>query len=87
MKWKFLWVEDRDKIIDDFCKTDPLIVEIAEKFLEYDSRSEAIRQLPEKHDVGAIRIIMGKDKWWSQFKARKLYLINKLKASKSTFDQ
>ncbi|XP_019756852.1 dynein axonemal heavy chain 8 [Dendroctonus ponderosae] len=58
LEWKYLWVEDRDKIIDEFCEKDPLIVEIAERFSEYDARAEAIRQLPERHDVGAIRITL-----------------------------
>ncbi|CAG9764101.1 unnamed protein product [Ceutorhynchus assimilis] len=58
LKWKYLWVEDRDKIIDDFCAQNPLLVEISEKFTEYDARAETIRALPEKHDVGAIRILV-----------------------------
>ncbi|XP_050311595.1 dynein axonemal heavy chain 8 [Anthonomus grandis grandis] len=58
LKWKYLWVEDRDKLIDEFCEKDPLIVEISEKFTEYDKRAEEIKQLPDKHDVGAISIFM-----------------------------
>ncbi|XP_030752815.1 dynein heavy chain 8, axonemal [Sitophilus oryzae] len=60
LKWKYLWVEDRDQIIDDFCEKRPLIVEISEKFAEYDNRAQEIRDLPEHHDVGAIRIAMEK---------------------------
>ncbi|KAL1516507.1 hypothetical protein ABEB36_000416 [Hypothenemus hampei] len=58
LEWKYLWVENRDQIIDEFCEKDPLIVEIAEKFSEYDNRAEEIRQFPDQHDIGAIRIHM-----------------------------
>lgn len=35
-------------------------MEISERFQEYDARSEVIRQLPEKHNIGAVQIAMGK---------------------------
>lgn len=34
-------------------------MEISEKFQEYDSRAEEIKQLPDKHNIGAIQILMG----------------------------
>ncbi|XP_060520516.1 dynein axonemal heavy chain 8 isoform X2 [Cylas formicarius] len=58
LEWKYMWLDDRDQIIDAFCAKDPLIVEISEKFQEYDGRAESIRKLPEKHDVGSLRILM-----------------------------
>lgn len=59
LKFNYLWDEFRDDKIEEFCDTNPLIVEISEKFQEYDSRAEYIKQLPEKHNVGAIKIMMG----------------------------
>lgn len=37
-------------------------MEISEKFLEYDERAEAIRELADVHNIGAVQIIMGKSK-------------------------
>lgn len=54
-----MWDELRDEKIDKFCERNPLIVEISEKFQEYDTRAEHIKELPNKHNVGAIQIIMG----------------------------
>ncbi|CAG9816206.1 unnamed protein product [Phaedon cochleariae] len=58
LEYSYLWAEDRDQQIEKFCDQDPLIVEISEKFQEYDARAEHIKQLPEKHNIGAIQITM-----------------------------
>nr|CAI5817756.1 unnamed protein product [Callosobruchus analis] len=58
LKYDYLWAEDRDQQMEDFCSTNPLIVEISEKFQKYDARAEAIRQLPDKHDISALQITM-----------------------------
>ncbi|XP_025829635.1 dynein heavy chain 8, axonemal [Agrilus planipennis] len=58
LSYSFLWVEDREDQVSAFANKDPLIVEITEQFCEYDARADEIRNLPEIHDIGAIRVIM-----------------------------
>uniref|UniRef100_A0A6P7H2C1 Dynein heavy chain 5, axonemal-like n=1 Tax=Diabrotica virgifera virgifera TaxID=50390 RepID=A0A6P7H2C1_DIAVI len=58
LEYKYLWAEDRDQQIQEYCNENPLIVEISEKFKEYDARADAIKQLPEKHDIGALQVLM-----------------------------
>ncbi|XP_072395911.1 dynein axonemal heavy chain 8 [Diabrotica undecimpunctata] len=58
LEYKYLWAEDRDQQIQEYCDENPLIVEISEKFKEYDARAESIKQLPEKHDIGALQVLM-----------------------------
>ncbi|KAJ8938536.1 hypothetical protein NQ318_016906 [Aromia moschata] len=58
LEYHYLWAEDRDKKIEEFCEKNPLIVEISEKFQSYDDRAELIRQLPDYHNLGAVQIRM-----------------------------
>lgn len=60
MSYSYLWAETREEEILDFCLKHPLVVEIKEKFIEYDNRADAIRNLPKVHKVGALEINMGK---------------------------
>lgn len=60
LQYSYLWVEDREDLIIKFCEQNPLIVEINEKFTEYVEEGERIRALPDVHNIGAIRILMGK---------------------------
>ncbi|XP_022920277.2 dynein axonemal heavy chain 8 [Onthophagus taurus] len=57
-----LWADDRDDQIQEFVDANPLIVEIRERFQEYDDRAQHISDLPEQHKVGAVTIIMEKFK-------------------------
>ncbi|KAJ8919736.1 hypothetical protein NQ315_006264 [Exocentrus adspersus] len=90
LEWRFLWAENRDQQIEDFCQTNPLLVEISERFQEYDARSEMIRELPEKHDIGAVQIAMGMFKLallvesnaWKHILGKKLGLLYKRKLDK-----
>lgn len=59
LEYSYLWVEDRENQIDEFCATNPLIVEISEKFQNYEDRAKLIRELPNIHDLDAIQINMG----------------------------
>ncbi|KAJ8960348.1 hypothetical protein NQ317_010573 [Molorchus minor] len=58
LEYNYLWVEDRDQQLENFCETNPLIVEISERFQSYDDRAESIRQLPDYHNLGAVQIRM-----------------------------
>ncbi|CAG9855812.1 unnamed protein product [Phyllotreta striolata] len=58
LEWDFLWAEDREDQVQSFCDTDPLIVQISEKFQEYAKTSERIRHLPEFVTVGPIKIML-----------------------------
>lgn len=60
LSYSYLWAEDREAQIEAFCDKNPLIVEIGEKFQEYDQRAEDIRDLPYVHNIGAVQINMGK---------------------------
>ncbi|KAG5868053.1 hypothetical protein JTB14_022256 [Gonioctena quinquepunctata] len=62
LEYSYLWAEERDKQIEEFCDRNPLIVEISEMFQQYDARAEFIKQLPEFHNVGPIQITMEKFK-------------------------
>ncbi|KAB0798200.1 hypothetical protein PPYR_09193 [Photinus pyralis] len=58
LRYSFLWADDRTAQVQAFCDQNPLIVEITEKFSSYEKQSDEIRNLPEEHNIGAIRIIM-----------------------------
>lgn len=60
LEYNFLWVEDREQQVVDFCSQNPLLVEIIEKFVEYDEQIYEIKNLPELHNIGAVQIRMGK---------------------------
>lgn len=59
MNFAYLWSDEREKIIDDFCEKGPLPVEITEKFKEYEAKAEEIESLPENIDLGPIQIDLG----------------------------
>lgn len=61
-----MWAETREEEIATFCEQNPLIVEIKERFIEYDNRADAIRELPEVHKVGAIEVNMGNIFLWNR---------------------
>ncbi|KRT82784.1 hypothetical protein AMK59_4319, partial [Oryctes borbonicus] len=62
LSYAYLWAETREKQVQELVDTNPLIVEIREKFQEYEDRAEMIRQLPEEHKIGAVEIRMDKFK-------------------------
>lgn len=59
MSYSYLWAENRESILQEFCDKEPLIVEISEKFKEFDDRAEEIKQLPDVHNIGAVQITLG----------------------------
>ena len=61
MQYSYIWSEDKDNIIQSFVDSEPIIQEIKEKFMEYDSLVDEIQHLPKKHVVGPIEISMGSD--------------------------
>ncbi|KAF5281562.1 hypothetical protein FQA39_LY05097 [Lamprigera yunnana] len=58
LMYSYLWTDERESIIQEFCDQNPLIVQIDEKFTEYEERGQEIRNIPNEHDVGSLRIIM-----------------------------
>lgn len=59
LPYAYLWAEGRVNEIEAFCNTNPLTVEIAEKFQEFENRADHIRDLPESHIVDSIQVDMG----------------------------
>lgn len=58
-KHKFLWTEEREEIIKEFVKTDPLTVDIRDKFIFYDSITIELENMKSNQVIGAIEIRMG----------------------------
>lgn len=51
-------MDNKEELIKTFSDNNPLLVEISEKFKEYDNRAEEIRQLPDDHNIGPVQIHM-----------------------------
>ena len=79
LDYSYLWAEDREKQIEKFCDTSPLTIEISEKFQEFEDRAEAIKQLPNENNVGAVAIIMGEWEIFTlfYFKCQRLGVLEK----------
>ncbi|KAK4886462.1 hypothetical protein RN001_002733 [Aquatica leii] len=58
LKYSYLWADSREKQIQTFCDKNPLIVEVSEKFREYDNQSEEIRNIPDYHYIGPLQVVM-----------------------------
>ncbi|KAK9891390.1 hypothetical protein WA026_014631 [Henosepilachna vigintioctopunctata] len=58
LNYAYLWNENREKIIDEFCERGPLPVEITEKFKEYEAIAEEIEAIPNAVVLGPIQIDM-----------------------------
>lgn len=59
-KHKYLWTADRDKIIQDFVNTNPLTVDIRDKFIYYDEITTELEERKKRFRIGPIEIRMGK---------------------------
>ncbi|KAK9298339.1 hypothetical protein QLX08_008257 [Tetragonisca angustula] len=83
LQYSYIWSEDKDNIIQSFVDSEPIIQEIKEKFMEYDSLVDEIQHLPKKHVVGPIEISMDKLKLAFLVEARawKISLGQKLSAT------
>ncbi|XP_044760955.1 dynein axonemal heavy chain 8-like isoform X2 [Coccinella septempunctata] len=90
LNYSYLWSDDREKIIDEFCERGPLPVEITEKFKEYEARAEEIEGLPECIDLGPIQIDLDEFKLallvesnaWKYIMGNNLALRNKQRLNK-----
>ena len=58
-KHKDLWTPDRDKIIQEFVNTNPLTVDIRDKFVYYDNVTSQLQEVEKRHCIGPIEIRMG----------------------------
>lgn len=58
-KYKYLWAEDREDIINSFVLTNPLTVDIRDMFLHYDNISLKIETMSAKRIIGPIEVRMG----------------------------
>ncbi|TMW45046.1 hypothetical protein DOY81_009872 [Sarcophaga bullata] len=59
-KHKDLWTPDRDKIIQEFVNTNPLTVDIRDKFVYYDNVTSQLQEVEKRHCIGPIEIRMEK---------------------------
>nr|XP_031825788.1 dynein heavy chain 8, axonemal [Nomia melanderi] len=60
LRYSYIWSEERNKMIQYFVDSEPIIQEIKEKFIEYDDLVKEIQDLPTSHIVGPIQIKMDK---------------------------
>ncbi|XP_039952580.1 dynein heavy chain 8, axonemal [Bactrocera tryoni] len=59
-KFKYLWSEDREQIIQRFVDTNPLTVDIRDKFIYYDNITTDLEEMAAKKVIGPIEIRMEK---------------------------
>ncbi|XP_026846872.1 dynein heavy chain 8, axonemal [Drosophila persimilis] len=57
-KYKYLWAEDREDIINAFVLTNPLTVDIRDMFLHYDSITQKLETMSPKRTIGPIEVRM-----------------------------
>lgn len=58
--YKYLWSADRESIIQEFVNTNPLTVDIRDKFIYYDNITRNLENKVARHVIGPIEIRMGK---------------------------
>lgn len=73
-KHKFLWSEEREQIIKEFVKTDPLTVDIRDKFIYYDNITTDLENMDRNQIIGAIEIRMSKTILFTKLKVQLLFL-------------
>ncbi|XP_045464438.1 dynein axonemal heavy chain 8-like isoform X2 [Harmonia axyridis] len=56
LKYSYIWAEDRDDQIEQFCDSRPLTVEIIERFQKYAEEVETLKTIPDYEVVGPIKI-------------------------------
>lgn len=59
-RFAHLWAEDRVQQVQDFVDSNPLNVIIRDMLKKYESQTEEVLNLPERHIIGSIQINMGK---------------------------
>ncbi|KAI8124809.1 axonemal, Dynein heavy chain 8 [Lucilia cuprina] len=59
-KHKYLWISNRDKIIQEFVNTNPLTVDIRDKFIYYDNITSELEECKKRHCIGPIELRMEK---------------------------
>lgn len=59
-KYKYLWSSNRDTIIQEFVNTNPLTVDIRDRFMHYDDLTSSLESAATRHVIGPIEIRMGK---------------------------
>lgn len=55
-----LWAADQEEVIEAFAATNPLTVEIRDKFIQYDNETKALQEAPKTTVIGSIIISMDK---------------------------
>ncbi|KAF5272454.1 hypothetical protein FQR65_LT04922 [Abscondita terminalis] len=58
LRYSYLWAEDREDQIQEFCDGNPLPVEIENCFRKYEDRSEEVRDLEDENIIGTLSIDM-----------------------------
>lgn len=59
-KYKYLWSSNRDTLIQEFVNTNPLTVDIRDRFMLYDDITSSLECAATRHVIGPIEIRMGK---------------------------
>ena len=57
--FSYIWLTDRDQELEEFLKTDPLLLDFRAKIKSYEEVDESINELPEYYDVGPISLLSG----------------------------
>lgn len=63
-KYKYLWSSERDAMIQEFVSTNPLTVDIRDKFVYYDNITRDLENTSCKHIIGPIELRMGENHYF-----------------------
>lgn len=59
MKYSFLWADDRELQVKRFVEKEPIYQEIKEKFTEFVINIDEVKNLPDRHVIGALEVRLG----------------------------
>ncbi|KAK6618885.1 hypothetical protein RUM44_003266 [Polyplax serrata] len=59
LKYSFLWADDRELQVKRFVEKEPIYQEIKEKFTEFVINIDEVKNLPDRHVIGALEVRLG----------------------------
>jgi len=60
MKFEHLWDEERVTRLKEFVDSEPLLVDVRERFILYEKQAEEVESIPNEEVIGTIRINLSK---------------------------
>ncbi|KAL8616403.1 Dynein heavy chain 5, axonemal [Nucella lapillus] len=59
-RFSYIWSKDREAVLTDFLKTDPLLLDFRAHIRSYEEVEDGIMELPEHYDVGPVSLLSAK---------------------------